>query len=151
MFEIIRLEDKTKQSILNKIISGIPVRRGIRKIFCSREYTSDPGDFGRGVYYDTNYHRAKTYGEVTKSILKLTNPIVLSSGEAYEIAEKFQTVRLNDDWYTQNNSQDSMQARLSNAQKMTEFLLNQGYDGLASVNTRMGSIEIVDYRPYIEV
>jgi hypothetical protein len=150
MFKVISLEDKTKQSIRLKIISGIPVRRGIRKIFWEREYISDPGDFGRGIYYDTNYHRAKTYGEVTKSILKLTNPIVLSSSEAYEIAEKFQTVRLTDDWYTQNNSQDSMQARLNNAQKMTEFLLNQGYDGLASVNTRMGSIEIVDYRPYIE-
>jgi hypothetical protein len=43
-----------------------------------------------------------------------------------------------------------MQARLNNAQRMTEFLINQGYDGLASVNTKMGSIEIVDYRPYIE-
>jgi len=151
MFEIIRLEDKTKQSIHHKILSGIPVRRGFRKkTFCEKEYASDPGDFGRGIYYDTNYYRAKTYGEVIKSILKLTNPIVLSSGEAYEIAEKFQTVRLNDDWYTQNNSQDSMRARLNNAQKMTEFFLNQGYDGLASVNTRMGSIEIVDYTPYIE-
>jgi hypothetical protein len=132
-----------------KILSGIPVRRGFRKIFCERDYLSDPGDFGRGIYYDTNYHRAKTYGEVAKSILKLTNPIVLSSSEAYEIAEKFQTVRLHDDWYTQNNSQDSMQARLNNAQRMTEFLINQGYDGLASVNIKMGSIEIVDYRPYI--
>lgn len=80
----------------------------------------------------------------------MTNPIVLSSSEAYEIAEKFQTVRLHDSWYMQNDSQDSMKARLNNAQKMTEFLLNQGYDGLASVNTKMGSIEIVDYRPYIE-
>ena len=151
MFEIVRLGDKTKQSIRFKILSGIPVRRGIRKAFWSREYISDPGDFGRGIYYDTNYYRAKNYGEVTKGILKLTNPIVLSSSEAYEIAEKFQTVRLHDDWYTQNNSQDSMQARLINAQRMTEFLLNQGYDGLASVNTKMGSIEIVDYRPYIEV
>jgi hypothetical protein len=150
MFEVISLEDNTKQSIRLKIISGIPVRRGIRKIFWEREYISDPGDFGRGIYYDTNYHRAKAYGEVTKSILKLTNPIVLSSSEAYEIAEKFQTVRLHDDWYTQNNSQDSMQARLINAQRMTEFLLNQGHDGLASVNIKMGSIEIVDYRPYIE-
>ena len=151
MFEIIRLDDKTKQSIKLRIVYGIPVRRGIRKIFWSREYISDPGDFGRGVYYDTNYHRAKTYGEVTKSILKLTNPIVLSSSEAYEIAEKFQTVRLHDSWYMQNDSQDSMKARLNNAQKMTEFLLNQGYDGLAAVNTKMGSIEIVDYRPYIEL
>ena len=150
MFKIIRLEDKTKQSIRHRILSGIPVRRGFRKIFCEREYISDPGDFGRGIYYDTNYHRAKTYGEVAKSILKLTNPIVLSSGEAYEIAEKFQTVRLHDDWYAQNNSQDSMQARINNAQKMTEFLINQGYDGLASINVKMGSIEIVDYRPYIE-
>jgi hypothetical protein len=150
MFKTIRLEDKTKQSIRLKIISGISVRRGIHKTFWEREYISDPGDFGRGIYYDTNYHRAKTYGEVTKSVLKLTNPIVLSSSEAYEIAEKFQTVRLNDDWYTKNNSQDSMRARLSNAKKMTEFLLNQGYDGLAAVNIKMGSIEIVDYRPYIE-
>jgi hypothetical protein len=145
---IIRLEDKTKKSIHNRIISGIPVRRGFRKIFCERDYISDPGDFGRGIYYDTNYYRAKTYGEVTKSILKLTNPVVLSNGEAYEIAEEFQTVRLNDNWYEQNNFEDSMKARLSNARRMTEFFLNQGYDGLASVNIAMGSIEIVDYRPY---
>jgi hypothetical protein len=87
------LSEKTKDRLRNKIISGIPVRRGVRKTSLNRGYMHDPGDFGRGIYYDTNYYRAKSYGEVIKGVVALNNPIVLSTREAYEIAENFQTVR----------------------------------------------------------
>lgn len=141
------LKEETRKVLYKRITSGISVRRGVRS-FGSKVYAHDPGDFGRGVYYDTNYYRAKSYGYVIKSIISLSNPIILSSSEAYDLADKFQTVRLSDEWYANNIGKNVDEARLINAQKMTEYILSLGYDGLAAVNVRFGGIEIVDYRPY---
>lgn len=150
----------TKRRVFDKITTeGMPVNRGVRPIRSERGYATDPGDFGRGIYYDTSFHRAKSYGKVATSILKLKNPLVLTAKEAYALAEWFHTVKLDDDVIhrlaTQARSEgkrpeDTIREELvRNAKAMTDWMLSSGHDGLAAIGSG-GSIEIVDYRPYIK-
>ena len=153
------ITEDTKRRIYEKITTvGISVKRG-QKDFLKHPFSSDPGDFGRGIYYDTNYQRAKTYGNVEISVIKLKNPIVLTDEEAYNLSDKFRTVRLSNDDYEKIGKEIGFgpkkrierlnaqtQQLLKNAQAMTDFLLSQGYDGLVSIHKN--GLEVVDYRPY---
>lgn len=151
------LSPETTARIQAKAKKGIPVSRGIRPALASRPFVSDPGDLGRGIYYTTNYHRARCYGEVQKSVIVFSNPLVLSVDDAYALADKYQTVRIEPDMALVEQLKQQgkrwadyeQEQRLRNAEKMTQDLLAQGFDGLISVSTgRRVELEIVDYRPY---
>ena len=144
------ITDKTKQRIYEKATTtGIPVRRGTRPLRVNKPYASDPGDFGRGIYYSTNWYHARSYAtrdeDVAKSIIKFNNPLVLSDEEAYNLADKFGTINLPDeDWKLPYEQR--IHKLLANAENMTRYMLKLGHDGLISVKKR--TLEIVDYRPY---
>jgi hypothetical protein len=114
---------------------------------------TDAGDFGRGIYYSSSYHRALTYGLVEKSTIKFANPLVLTSSEAYKLADKFHTVRIPEEDIKVIAEKHPLGERsaaiqkqlLLNAQAMTDDVLSKGYDGLIAVGK---DLEIVDYRPY---
>lgn len=142
----LEMSQDTKLSIYKRITTrGIPVRRGIKRKRINLPFASDPGDFGRGIYYTTNYHNAKAYGPVEKSILKLQNPIVLSVEEAYQLADKYHTVHLPND-NVKRTTQEMLAQLVTNAETMTRAMISQGYDGLVAIHR--GRLEIVDYRPY---
>lgn len=131
---------------------GIPVRRGAKSKL-NQEYATDVGDFGRGIYYSTNYIVAKQYGPVEKSSIKFTNPLVISDEEAYEIATQYQTVRLSDkrelelfQQFGNRNKEIAKKEMLKNALHLTLDILENGHDGLVVVKN--GRLEIVDYRPW---
>lgn len=139
--------------------TGLQVYRGTRKT--TKPFASDPGDFGRGIYYATRFHVAKHYGVVTKSVIKLSNPLILTVAEAYRLADFYQTVRLPDEewrelWVTlrqigRGHFLNAIQERqLQNAERFTRDMLAKGHDGLVVIH-KHGYLEVVDYRPYFYV
>ena len=137
--------------IRNSLKEGMLVYRGVKEHYPKdSEYATDPRDFGRGIYYTNNIHRARAYGDVTKKILVLNNPIVMSMADAYKLAEEYHTVRLpesherNPEKSMLEIIQDDAHQRMLNAQKMSDDMLNKGYDGLVAVEDD-GEIEIVVY------
>lgn len=155
------VDGDTKTAIFQKVTTtGLPARRGIRPHHPGRPYAHDPGDLGRGIYYDTNWNRARSYAlsdmHVSKSVIKFDNPLVVTDHEAYAIANEFKTVRLPDTDIMKLHAQLPSSARMSdaitselvkNAEKMTRALLAKGHDGLIAIHPN-GNLEIVDYRPY---
>jgi hypothetical protein len=149
------LESDSKQKLYDRMTStGIEVRRGERKRSHNKPFATDVGDFGRGVYYTSNYHQARTYGSVTKSVLKLKNPLVLTVDEAYKLSDQYQTVRLSDEEHMAlynkfgRDRTSIVQAKmLENAEKFTKDMIAKGHDGLIVIHK--GRLEIVDYSPYI--
>lgn len=146
--QVPKVTDETKQQIFLKATTeGIPVNRGIKPHRASVPYTSDPGDFGRGIYYSTNWHRARSYAtsekDVEKSVIKFKNPAVLTDHEAYKISERFHTIVLSDEEFKAiKGYQERIQKLLDNALEMINYMIGQGYDGFKD-----GNLEIVDYRP----
>jgi len=118
------------------------VYRGERSEKLDRVFQSDPGDLGRGVYYDTHKARAKSYGDVIiERQLQFQNPLELPYAIAYLLAEKFETIRGRD------GEALSAEQRLKNAEALTRWLLEEGYDGLIA-RRKNGYAEVVDFRPF---
>ena len=144
-------DEGTKAALFEKATTvGIPVRRGEIGEIGPRGFRTDPGDFGRGVYYTTNFSQAKmAYAggreeNVQKSRIRFRNPLVLTGEEAYKLADEFETVLLKGGHLA---VQDRHEALLVNAGRLTRVMLEKGHDGLVVI---MGSrLEIVDYRPYL--
>jgi 8-oxo-dGTP pyrophosphatase MutT (NUDIX family) len=111
--------------------------RGQREMQMNRGYASDPGDFGRGVYWTSDIHRAKAYGKLITQVVKLSNPIYLTVEQAYDLGEQ--------DYG--NLVRGETADRLKKAEAMTLDLLAKGYDGLVAKHPD-GHLEVVDYRPY---
>ena len=114
--------------------------RGERAEKIDRVFQSDPGDLGRGVYYDTHKARAKNYGDILiERKLQFQNPLMLPYEIAYVLADKFETIRGRD------GETLSAEQRLKNAEALTQCLLELGYDGLIA-QRKNGYAEVVDYR-----
>ena len=151
-------EDTKKVIFIKATTVGLPARRGVGTYVPKRPYSHDPGDLGRGIYYSTNYQVATNYGKVEKTTIKFENPLVLTVDEAYQISDKFKTVRLSDarwkeiqDELKATGSKENivdvvMKELVQNAENMTKFMLSQGHDGLIVIHK--GHLELVDYRPY---
>lgn len=150
------VSEQSRQSLATRAREGLRLYRGQRSIQPGREYASDPGDLGRGIYYTSFKARARGYGEVTQQQVTFSNPLVLSEKEAYTLADQYQTVRIDPpeemiqqamktgvrfDWPAQERV-----LRLANAERMTRDILAKGHDGLIVVMD--GHLEVVDYRPY---
>lgn len=130
---------------------GIFVYRGERPRN-GKVYSSDPGDLGRGIYYTTSWHRARSYATsdalVKKSLVRFCNPLILTIAQAYDLSDQFHTVRLPDDELERIRLPAARDAKLiENAERLTQHLLSQGHDGLISID-RNHQLEVVDYRPY---
>lgn len=149
--------------------NGLLVYRGIRERRADQPFASDPGDFGRGVYYTTSLSRAKAYSKTVESkTIRFDNPLLLLVEQAYQLADSYQTVRLPDDWRGEclkrfptlkdhyrgtreagcRCQEERALALLQNAERMTRDMLGRGIDGLLSVNEMLDEVEVVDYRPY---
>jgi len=173
------IDEDTKRAIYEKATTvGIPARRGTEGYAArGKPFKSDPGDFGRGVYYTTDYKQA-LYGygggdpeKVVKTLIKFKNPLVLTVDEAYELSDEYETVNqqtpkellnwFKDDkekwerWHADNPY--DIDVRLKNAERLTMDMLKKGHDGLIVIHARQRRtpkedpftrFEIVDYRPY---
>lgn len=122
---------------------GLKVFRGEsqnKSAWPSKEYATDPGFYGRGVYYTTCPDVAQWYGHgwsaVHQGEIKLSNPLVLSEATADRLSEHYGILR---------PGRDPTPDALQRAQELTNDLLKRGYDGMAIVHGT--SVEVVDYRP----
>ena len=125
-----KLIDKTPVDIL--------LHRGERTNKPGCEFASDPGDFGRGIYWTTTKVRAFQYGEVRTEKVRFESPAVMSLEDAYRLCDQFNCI----------GHGVSQEQRLLNCEALTKFMLAKGYDSLIAIDSRSDSLEIVDYRPY---
>jgi len=115
---------------------GIGVFRGVLPEQPGKGFASDPGDFGRGRYWTTSGQRAEAIAgkeAVEPGTVKLDNPLILDTDEAYDLAEKYGTV--------------TGEARMEGSQKLTDDMLAAGYDGIIVVGQKPGELEIVEFQP----
>lgn len=138
-YKAAQLGDDTAERIRQKAVTtGINVFRGQRPVG-ARGYASDPGDFGRGIYYTTSGHRAQAHGgkgSVSQQVIRFSNPIVLAVEAAYDLAEQYGTVQGGDE-------------RMDGAQRVTNDMIQKGHDSMIVVFGDRGELEIVDYRPFM--
>lgn len=101
---------------------------------------ADPGDFGIGLYYSSNKSRAKQYGNRILHVeVGLDNPLYLSVEKAYDLADKYGTIRGNlPIGYGIGKREDRELA----AKWMTRDLQKKGYDGIV-VTEKDGELEVV--------
>ncbi len=149
---MVKLE--TTKKLRRDFALGKRLHRGERPKRVDQVFASDPGDFGRGLYYTTSQARARQYGPVLTKIIKLQNPLILSDAEAYQLSEEYETVKLNErtiieifDRVDRELMQRAVTAKLlENAQKMTDALKSQGFDGLVSIRSMgHGELEVVKF------
>lgn len=145
-----KLKIKHKK-LYNKVTTGgIIVYRGIRPKY-EKVFASDPGDFGRGVYWTTSKARAKSYSSnIITARIVFNNPLILTVNEAYDLADHYNTI-----------NEIDIDKRIKNAEIFTRDMLSFGFDGLISIRlTRKhkykemsfhSELEIVDYRSYMKI
>lgn len=122
------LKPATVADIKTRFSSGVRVWRGVGN------QPADPGDFGVGTYYSTQRARAINYGTLTQTVVKFSNPLVLSTDEAYEqLADRFGTISGIPGDPSPGASKAS--SRLAGARAATAALKAAGHDGLVVVNT----------------
>jgi SPP1 gp7 family putative phage head morphogenesis protein len=154
------LSPQTVSRVRKSLQSGKVMYRGQRPKIEGREYSSDPGDFGRGVYYSTSAVRAKQYGAISKTIVVLHNPLILTDRQAYDLSDQYKTVRLPESEIEAiakstprgQIHQAIVKRQLDNAQRMRDDLVAKGYDGLVSVRSSgRGELEVVVFQPVANV
>jgi hypothetical protein len=98
---------------------------------------ADPGDFGAGTYYTTHQVRAKQYGpDLKQHTIIFKNPLVMTVKQAYDLADKYHTVR------------GTQEERKNGALEMSRYLRSRGHDCLIAVTVFRGvhELEVVDFR-----
>ena len=83
-------------------------------------FASDPGDYGRGTYYAGSKEFAAFYGTVTDHTVELANAFRPSIDQLRVLIEEYRTCKM----------QDGRDARFLAAQRLTDDMKAQGYDGL---------------------
>lgn len=130
------LKLETVSRIKEEFAAGKRLWRG------TKERPSDPGDIGQGTYYTTHFARAKNYGKAEGHEVALKNPLVLSEGEAYALADKYGTI-------TGDPTRPGIGAgpefpRMLGAERMSKEISAQGHDGIVMVR-RSGDLEVVKF------
>ena len=100
----------------------------------------DPGDLGIGTYYSSYKARARQYArpDLITETVRLDAPLVLGDEDAYtQIADRYGTVR--------------GPARTRGAIQATVDMIEAGHDGLVSVNTLTGGLEVVVFPALEEI
>jgi hypothetical protein len=135
--------DKIKK-IIEHLRKGMKLYRGVS------ERMSDPGDFGRGIYYSTSMAEAKQYGKLTEHALKLNNPLVLTVEDAYLLADRFGTISGKPGKPVGIVAGGTIADRMAAAQNMTDDIIANGYDGVVVIHNKPSrSLEIVDFSPFL--
>ena len=119
------------------------VFRGERPILPHGMFATDPGDFGRGIYFTTALPRARaiagTAGKVVKMVMDVSEFLLIDMGEAYRIADAYGTV----------DKKFTVEEKMRNAQAMRDELVAEGFKGLIAVRKdRAGRVmerEVVQY------
>lgn len=92
-------------------------------------HVSDPGDFGLGIYFTTNIHRARAIGRVILEVeLRLVNPLRLSQKEAYRLV-------IDELGFDTIHGHGCPEKRAEEARKAREWFLEHGHDALISVRS----------------
>jgi hypothetical protein len=132
------------------------VYRGIGKKLSGAEYSSDPGDLGRGVYYSSSRSYAKLYGKlvgphsrplVVQRKVVVRNPKVIGNQEFVELRDKYGTVWPEWSLTATDDDFDRLEAlhdllgpeayhaklladRLAGADRMRKGMLREGFGGV---------------------
>lgn len=107
-------------------------------------FSTDPGNYGRGVYWTTDPDVAWFYADydeaaVEAGVVRLASPLVLDAASAAALREGRGTVRAPGD------DRDRFEERLAAADALTRELLAAGRDGVAVLHR--SSLEVVVFRP----
>jgi len=95
--------------------------RGIRSTKLHAEFASDPGDYGRGVYWAATREFAEIYGdEIICDEVCLSNALRLDHREVGTVARERGITRM----------EDGHEARLIAAEAFTNEMRALGYDGI---------------------
>lgn len=81
---------------------------------------ADPGDLGIGTYWTTSEPMARQYGAITKSRIRLTNPIYMDLPTINRWLKRYKTLR------------GTLERRKAEAARMTADLRKAGYDGIVA-------------------
>jgi len=116
-----------------------------------RGYATDAGDLGRGIYYSTDEGTAKGYGEVSSQELTFKNPLAVSARdianpEQTGLAQKYKTIV---SMHPGVSAEEKKRLALEGSTKLTEDLLEQGYDALivSGYDSPKGHYTVVDLKP----
>lgn len=115
---------------------GRTLYRGIKP---ADQLPADPGDLGIGSYHSSSKLRARCYGTLTKAVVRLRHPLVLSNDQAYAfVDDHFHTVHCSRSW----------EDRKVAATAATRVLRCLGFDGLVAVASRgRDELEVVLFPP----
>lgn len=137
------LPPATVSRIKASLARGMTLHRGVKE---AGRAPADPGDFGQGTYYSTSQARARCYGKLTSSTVKLSNPLILTDEEAYtQIADRFGTISGVPGQPCSRIRQPD--ARPACSATATATLRAEGYDGVVALNLGVnlgnGELEVV--------
>ncbi len=122
----------------------------------------DPGDLGIGTYHSSYRARARQYADsdlITPTV-RLDAPLVLGDEDAYtQIADRYGTVRAPGSrrrlWTSSTGWRDprrwGLRERTLGAIQATVDMIEAGYDGLVSVDTLTGGLEVVVFPALEEI
>ena len=127
------LPAETVRRLRERFAKGAPLWRGQRPLN-GRAFASDPGDLGRGKYFSSLKSRAENYGDISREMIVLHNPLVLTTDEAYtQIADQFGTISGQSE-HPEHGSTGDHESRLRAAQAATDAMQKAGYDGVVALN-----------------
>ena len=133
------IPDSTLRRLRTKFAAGTTAWRGLR---AGRERPSDPGDFGIGRYHTSRKTRAKNYGTPQQLPIRFSNPLILTTDEAYtQIADRFGTIS-GIAGHPEHGAGD-FAPRKQRATEATARMIAEGYDGVVAVNPKWSELEIV--------
>ena len=97
----------------------------------SEFFASDPGDYGRGIYWTSSYETAEVYGEVTNSLIILERVLLVPTDELMKLIKSYVTCNMSSDW--------GRERRLKGAQDMTDYFKGLGAEAVLSCGYEGGS------------
>ena len=97
----------------------------------SKNFASDPGDYGTGEYWTNEKELADSYGSVRSKLIELDNVYHIPSDEIMELIEEYRTCKMEDGH--NKRSESSMRLTLMLKSKGYEAVLTIGYEDFKSM------------------
>ncbi len=145
----------TKTPEVREALAALPPGRPFEQVMYrgegpvpERGFRSDAGDLGRGEYWTSEEAQASVYAmgmedRVVTKTLRLRNALQLPGRDAYDLADDvYGTIR---GQRPPNEGVGTEQARLAAANRLTNDLMELGYDGMV-VTHRLGNLEAVVFK-----
>lgn len=86
----------------------------------SEHFSTDPGDYGRGIYWTNLSEMAEVYGKVSTKLIELSRVYFVPREKLMALIEEYRTCKMHD-------GQDK---RLQGAQKLTDYFKSLGAEAV---------------------